>query len=216
MSPTSSAPGSEDRPRRPPPTPRDEEDALLLRRTASGDRGAFETLYHRLAPSLMAFAYHLTRDRTLAEDVVQEAFLKAWKAAPRFDAARARVRTWLFQIAKHTVWNEASPWRRGQGTGGEGAVALEGADPAGGPSPSGGDAAAGSPPLRAAAAEIRVALEAALTELSDLQREAFVLVRLVGLPYAEVAEILDVPEGTVKSRMAAAEQALRARLARFL
>ncbi len=206
MPPPSQPPDVEGRRGRSAPSPEDEEDAALIRKAALGDRGAFETLYGRLAPSLMAFAYHLTRDRELSEDAVQEAFLRAWQAAPRFDPSRGKARTWLFQIAKHWLWNESQKWSRERGAGGEGGGSAAAATlPAPGP-------AAGTPP----GAEVQAALGAALADLSDLLREAFVLVRLSGLSYAETAEVLSVPEGTVKSRMAAAEAIVRDRLRRFL
>ncbi len=95
MPPPSQPPDVEGRRGRSAPSPEDEEDAALIRKAALGDRGAFETLYGRLAPSLMAFAYHLTRDRGLSEDAVQEAFLRAWQAAPRFDPSRGRGQQFL-------------------------------------------------------------------------------------------------------------------------
>jgi RNA polymerase sigma-70 factor (ECF subfamily) len=191
----------------PPPEPSAEDpDAALLRRCAAGDREALALLYERHADSVMAFVHHLTGDRALAEDVTQEAFVKAFRAAARFDPERARVRTWLFQIAKNHAWNELPRWRRGMGAG-----SVEDAEPL-----EAGVAAPEEASDPARREELTDALEAGLRGLSETLRATFVLVRVLGLSYAEAAEALEVPEGTVKSRMASAETYLRRRLRKFL
>jgi RNA polymerase sigma-70 factor, ECF subfamily len=178
----------------PPP----ESDETLVARVARGDRAAFEALYHRHAAAVMSFVHHLTFDRHVAEDATQEVFVKVWKAAHRFREG-ARFTPWLFRIARNTAWNEA-PRRRLRALGGEGAAGLPreaaGADV---------DAAAGD-------SEAAVAARAAVTSLSEALRTAFVLVRMEGRSLEETAEVLEVPVGTVKSRVAAAEAALRERL----
>jgi RNA polymerase sigma-70 factor (ECF subfamily) len=176
--------------------------AVFLARAATGDRDAFEALYQRLAPAVMSFLVHLTGDRGLAEDVVQETFAKAWRAAGRYDPARGRVRTWLFQIAKNHAWNELPRWRRERASGLE---AVERDAPAGTPDDAGPEGAASR-------AEAGVALRAAMESLSETLRAVFVLARVEGRPQAEVAEVLGIPLGTVKSRLAAAEAFLRERL----
>jgi RNA polymerase sigma-70 factor (ECF subfamily) len=146
----------------------------------------------------MSFVHHLTFDRDVAEDATQEVFLKVWRAASRFREG-ARFTPWLFRIARNTAWNEA-PRRRLRAVGGE--------DGAGVPREAAGaaiDAAAGD-------SEAAVAARAAVTALSEALRTAFVLVRMEGRSLEETAEILEVPVGTVKSRVAAAETFLRDRL----
>src|SRR5262245_2588630 len=194
----------------PPPDPRAEDpaaDAALLQRAARGDRPAFEELYRRLAPSVMSFLHHLTGDRGLAEDATQETFVKAWRAASRFDPARGKVRTWLFQIAKNHAWNALPRWRRLRGAGESFGDDALGADPAAPAAP-----AAGAPEAHARREELAEALSRAIAGLSETLRAVFVLVRIEGHSYADVAAVLDVPVGTVKSRMAAAEAYLRERL----
>jgi RNA polymerase sigma-70 factor (ECF subfamily) len=149
----------------------------------------------------MSFAYHLTFDRAIAEDAVQEAFLRVWRFAGGFRPGNA-FRPWLLRIARNLVFERGAAWRRARAPGGAPDPAV--------PAPA---EASGEPGDREA---LRSALREALLGLSPPLREAFVLVRLSGRSYAEAAEALDVPEGTVKSRMAAAEEALRARLGRFL
>ena len=169
----------------------------LVARVAAGDRAAFQVLYERHAPAVMSFVHHLTFDRQIAEDAVQETFLKVWKGAWRFRPG-SRFAPWLFRIARNTAWNSGSR-RRLRAVGGDGEVApCEAAGAA-------ADALAGDAEAAAAARE-------AVLSLSEALRPAFVLVRMEGRSLEETAEILEVPLGTVKSRVAAAEAALRLRL----
>jgi RNA polymerase sigma-70 factor, ECF subfamily len=195
-----------------PPAPEDEsESADLLKRAAAGDRTAFEALYLRLAPSVMSFLHHLTGDRGLAEDATQETFAKAWRAAGRYDPARGKVRTWLFQIAKNHAWNELPRWRRARAQGGD-ALELEHLGATSPRADSSPRPESGAAEAAASRAETGAALLVAMDALSETLRAVFVLVRVEGRPYAEVAEVLDIPLGTVKSRLAAAETFLRERL----
>jgi RNA polymerase sigma-70 factor (ECF subfamily) len=172
-----------------------------MRRVRDGDRAAFARLYERWAPRVMSIAWHLTFDRGLAEDVVQETFVRAWRAAPRWDA-RAPVGAWLSRIATRVAWNETAraSWRRGRASGGA--------------SPDPAAPAVETPASRAAAREDDGRLRAAVLGLPPRLRVAFALVRLGHLSYADAADVLAVPVGTVKSRMAAAEERLRAALRR--
>src|SRR5215213_11763916 len=70
-------------------------------RLANGDLGALEALYENYGAMAFSIAYRITGDRTAAEDVVQEAFLGAWRNAARYLDARGSVRTWLFSIVHH-------------------------------------------------------------------------------------------------------------------
>src|SRR5438132_769529 len=191
----------------PPGDPATDDGALILR-VAQGDRGAFEALYRRYAAPIMSFLHHLTFDRGLAEDATQEVFVKVWRSASTFRPG-ARFSTWLFQVAKNHAYGEIPRWRRRRAAGGD---PLGDALPAGRP----GQVGMAAPESDLRRAEIARGIEDALEGLSDKLRLPFVLVRLEGRSYAEAAEILEVPEGTVKSRMAAAETALRARLGKYL
>src|SRR5687768_17125130 len=99
-----------------------ETDEVLVGRVADGDRAAFEILYLRHAPAVMSFVHHLTFDRGIAEDAVQETFLRVWRAASRFRAG-ARFAPWLFRIARNTAWNE-TPRRRLRAVGGDGPAGV--------------------------------------------------------------------------------------------
>ena len=178
-------------------------DAALIARVAGGDRDAFEALYRRYAAPIMSFLHHLSFDRGLAEDATQDVFLKVWRSASGFRPEAGRFSTWLFQIARNHAYGELPRWRRSKATGE-------------GPATEARPAADSAPDRDLRRAETARAIEDALDGLSDKLRVAFVLVRLEGRSYADAAEILEVPEGTVKSRMAAAEAALRARLGKLL
>jgi RNA polymerase sigma-70 factor (ECF subfamily) len=179
-----------------PRSPATPSDADLLARAAGGDEAAFATLYHRHAASVMAFAWHLAWDRSAAEDAVQETFWRVWRAAARFRPG-APLEPWLYRIARRAALDAR---RRARGRPREGSPAPEPAAPARGPDDLDPAASAG--------------LRDAVDRLSGRLRVAFVLVRLGGHSYADAATILQVPEGTVKSRVAAAQAAVRRRLAR--
>ncbi len=172
-----------------------------MARVRDGDRSAFEALYSRFGSPVMRFLFRLCGDRELAEDLTQEVFVRVWRAAPRWQPL-GKVSTWLFQIAKRVWWNEgakrtrrANVWRDAEASTGETA---------------GGDADAAA--RRVARDELALALQRAITELSQRRRLVFVLVRLEGCSLAEAAAIAGIPVGTVKSRVASAEAALRRRL----
>ena len=184
-------------------TPADPDDQALMERVKQGDRQAFESLYSRHGPPIMRFLYRLCADRALAEDLTQDVFLKVWHAAAGWRPL-GRVSTWLFQIAKYHWWNEAAKHKRRRPIRGSQVLPAEDAAPDDPDAPTPGEALA--------RAESAAAVEAALAELSPKLRVVFVLVRLEGVSYAETAEIVGIPVGTVKSRAAAAEAWLRRHL----
>jgi RNA polymerase sigma-70 factor (ECF subfamily) len=172
-----------------------------MEQVSKGDRQAFEALYARYGSPVMRFLYRLCGHRALAEDLTQDVFLKVWRAAPGWQPL-GKVSTWLFQIAKRHWWNEAAKRRRRRTVRGE---APDGV-------PDGASAEAAPGVERLARAEAAAAVAEALAGLSPRLRLVFVLLRLEGRSLAEAAEIAGIPVGTVKSRAAAAEAALRKRL----
>ncbi len=174
----------------------------LMARVRDGDRQAFEALYSRYGSPVMRFLFRLCGERALAEDLTQDVFLKVWRAAPGWKPL-GRVSTWLFQIAKHHWWNEAA--KRGR------RAHLEG-PPVSPDDATAADAASERAPEHLARAEAAQAVAAAVAALSPKLRLVFVLLRLEGLSLVETAEIAGIPVGTVKSRAAAAEAALRKHL----
>jgi RNA polymerase sigma-70 factor (ECF subfamily) len=157
-------------------------DEALVRRAQRGDRDAFDELVRRHRDRVYAVALRLTGRPADAEDALQDTFLNAYRALPRFDA-RSKVSTWLYRIASNASLDLIAKRR--------GAASL---DVEGTPEP----AAPHDPYVRDAS---RRAIALALAALPDEFREAVVLSDLAGLGATEIAELLGVPAGTVKSRV---------------
>ena len=176
-----------------------------------GDGEAFAALYDRWSGPVLRFLWHLSYDRDAAEDLMQETFLRAWRAAPRYEV-RARFSTWLFQVARNLWLHEREKVLRRpprvsldaprEGASGEPGDPLAARLPGPGPSPAG----------EAEREEAGRRIRAAVDRLPERLREVFVLGAIEERPYAEVAAILGIPEGTVKSRMWTAVREVRARL----
>jgi RNA polymerase sigma-70 factor (ECF subfamily) len=166
----------------------DRETDLMLR-VKGGDRDAFAELYSLFQKPVYNYLYRLAFNRAMAEDLLQEAFLRIWKAAPSWEPA-AKVSTWIFRIAHNLFLNEAAR-RREKSI--ETPEAEMRADPA-------------SDLNRR---ELRSAVQKAIEALPEGERECLLLSEYNGFKYAEIAEILGIPVGTVKSRMFSAVQHLR-------
>jgi RNA polymerase sigma-70 factor (ECF subfamily) len=172
------------------------DDAALAARARGGDERAFEELVRMYQHVAYRTAYLLTGSAADAEDAAQSAFVKAWRALPRFRSG-APFRPWLLRI----VANEASNRRRGSGR----LAALRLRAAAAVPS---GDAAP-SPEGEALAGLRREELLAAVNRLGERDREIVTCRYFLELSEAETAQVLDVRPGTVKSRTARALARLR-------
>jgi RNA polymerase sigma-70 factor (ECF subfamily) len=173
------------------------DDQELMARVQRGDLKAFEALHARYARALLNFFFQMCFDRTASEDYVQETFLRVWRARERWRPV-GRFSTWLFQIAKNYWLNE----REKQKLRPFHAASEEPGEPV-------ARGAESSPSRAASGNEIAAAIRDAVSALSEKLRLVFVMARYQGLAYAEIAEILEIPEGTVKSRMSLAERTLR-------
>ncbi|HEY6067387.1 MAG TPA: sigma-70 family RNA polymerase sigma factor [Gaiellaceae bacterium] len=174
--------------------PLDEDD--LIRRAKRGDTHAYEELVHAFEGIAFRTAYVLSGNAADAEEAAQDGFVKAWRALGRFREG-APFRPWLLRI----VANEARNRRRSAGR--RAHLALRAAT-----EQVSGDAAP-SPESALLSAETRERLLAAVEALPDDQREMVSLRYFVGLSEREVAESLDLPVGTVKSRTSRALERLR-------
>ncbi|MFL6010176.1 MAG: RNA polymerase sigma factor [Gaiellaceae bacterium] len=172
------------------------EESDLIERAKRGDTHAYEALVHAYQGIAFRTAYVIARDATDAEDATQDGFVKAWRALGRFRQG-APFRPWLLSI----VANEARNRRRSAGRRAGLALRAAAEEPSGGAAP--------SPEAALLSAEQRASLLAAVNDLPDDQRAVVSLRYFVGLSETEVAEALDVPQGTVKSRTARALERLR-------
>jgi RNA polymerase sigma-70 factor (ECF subfamily) len=182
-------------------------DSELMERFRDGDEDAFRALAQRFQRPLVNFFYRLTWDRFMAEDYAQEVFARIVRARAGY-RPEARFRTWLFRIAKN-YWIDRyrerknaprmssldQPVRQDEGK----PITLE--DTVEGPSP--------RPEDEARRKEIAQAVKRAVARLTEEQRLVFVLSENQGLKYAEIADVLEIPVGTVKSRMHSAVHRLR-------
>jgi RNA polymerase sigma-70 factor (ECF subfamily) len=183
----------------------DSDDAGLVRAVAAGSEDALAALYDRYVDAIHAVALRLTNDRQLAEEVVQETFLALWNRAELFDPALASLGTWLRTIARNrTVDRLRAAGRRpalaplpGAGDDGEdGTFDRVSADAL----VIGGAASELGPEAAAEAADLRSAVAVALGSMADVERTVIVLAYREGLTQSEIAERLDWPLGTVKTR----------------
>jgi RNA polymerase sigma-70 factor (ECF subfamily) len=177
-------------------------DTEIGRALAAADVDALALVYDRYGAIAYAIAFRILGDSRLAEDIVQETFLKLWTNASAFDPGKGSLRAWLVA----SVRNRAIDQLRGRGAHERREVDLESADrvPAAG---------AGADPWRdVAAAMERDAIRDALARLPIEQRQAVELAFYGGYSYREVAEISRVPLSTVKGRMRLALEKLHSYL----
>jgi RNA polymerase sigma-70 factor (ECF subfamily) len=171
-------------------------DRRILGRVASGDRDALAELYARFGGTLFRYLLQLTNERGLAEEVLQDTLVGVWKSAGTFEG-RSSVQTWLIGIARRQAHNTLR--RRSLPR-----ADVEELDVL---------AASGPDPEDAALAEAeRAEVAAAIRWLSPAHREILTLAFVDDLSYSEMATIVGVPEGTIKSRLSNAKRSLRALL----
>src|SRR5262245_61532470 len=176
--------------------PREGSDEQLVTRIAAGDRRALGVLYGRHHARVYRFLLRLTDNAANAEDLVSDVFLDIWKQAGRFEG-RSQVTTWMLGIARHKAIS-ALRRRSAEPLDDEMAEAIV-------------DGSA-DPEAMLQEKETVSAIRQALTQLSAAHREIVDLVYYHGKSISEVAEIVGVPEATVKTRMFYARKRLAALL----
>ena len=179
------------------------DDRGLMERVVGGDPDAFATLYRRYERPLFNFLLRVTRNRPLAEDLLQETFTRVWRAARTWDPGRGPARSWLYKIALNAARSELG--RKVHRT------PHEPLDAGGRELPDGGS---GEERLAARIdeAEQARAVARALDTLPDFMKEVVVLRCQQQLSFAEIAQVTGAPPGTLKSRFHRAVVALRSRL----
>ena len=172
-----------------------------MRRVQAADPEAFRLLYDRLAPAAFALAQAMTRDRRQAEDVVQEAFVTAWRKCHVFDPRRGSAQSWVLAIVRHRAIDSLRrratrdrPWEQ-----------LEDHDRA--------DSRAMDPSVEAGRADTARAVRRALGVLPAEQAAVLTLAYFGDLSQSEIAERAALPLGTVKGRTRAGLRRLAGELA---
>jgi RNA polymerase sigma-70 factor, ECF subfamily len=157
-------------------------DADLLNAVGAGDRDAFEQLYHRYARAVFGYALRRLGDRDTAEEAVQETFAAVWRSARTFRSDRGAGSAWLFAVARNAIVDRFRDRRNDL------------ADLPDRPSNEAG------PAERAESGWLAWRVHRALEELPDSERSVLELAYWSGLSQSEIAEFLQIPLGTVKTR----------------
>lgn len=161
-------------------------DGELITRAADGDRGAFEVLYRRYSRPVFGLALRRLGDRNRAEDAVQETFASIWRAAKSYKPERGPGAPWLYAVARNAITD------RGRARSEPPAEIPEQVSPEPGPAD------------RAETSWTAWRVHRALEELSPNERTVIELAYWSGLSQSEIAEFLNIPLGTVKTRTRAA------------
>lgn len=159
----------------------------LVGRVVEGDKAAFADLFDLLSPLVYGLILRILRDATQAEDVTQEVFVELWRHADRFDPSRGSARTWAATIARHRAVDRVRHEQAHRDRNDRFAVVNTVAD-------------GSSEGFTIERDERRLAREA-LGRLDPRQRQAVQLAFYDGLKHTEIAELLDLPLGTVKTRI---------------
>jgi RNA polymerase sigma-70 factor (ECF subfamily) len=173
-------------------------EAELLLRVAKGDRRAFADLFQCAAPLVKGYLLRLGCTTAAAEELAQEVMLTVWRKADRFDPAKAGAMTWLFVIARN---RRIDSLRR------ERAIVIYGDNP-----PDVADDTIADAADQTHGAQCDDRIRAAMAELSSDQREVVQRSFFAEEPHAAIAAALNLPLGTVKSRLRLAMKKLRASL----
>lgn len=192
-------------------TPRKpDEDADLVRRAQEGDTSAFDELVEKYSPKLYGLVYHMTSNHEDADDVLQEVFAKAYRSLKRFKG-KSSFYTWIYSIARNMTLNFLKKRNRRH------AMSLDDVDLAIEKDKDFLEIASRSDPRREAGiSELQRSLNAALQKLSDNHRAVVTMHDIQGMPHAEIAKILRVSEGTVRSRLFYAHRQLQSHLEDFV
>lgn len=159
--------------------------ARLLQATARGDRSAFARLYELTAPKLLGAGVHMLKRRELAEDVLQDLFVKIWHRASEYHAERGSVLTWLYSVQRYLALDRLRAMRPTQELDEElsNTLAIDAPDPL----------------MAAVSSDMAARVHSCLEQLTDVQRRSVQLAFFEGLTHAELTQRLQTPLGTVKS-----------------
>jgi len=165
-------------------------DRDLVEQARKGDREAFAVLVHQVSDSLYSVAFRILRDTGLAEDVLQNALVLAWRRLPKLRDPD-RFEAWIHRILVHACYDESQRTRSWRGLVTVLPIELAGVTD------------------ETSQVADRDEIERAFRWLTIEQRAVFVLHHYLGLPLVDVAELLGIPAGTVRSRLHYATRSLR-------
>lgn len=190
-------------PRRPDP------DADLVERARGGDTKAFDELVEKYTPKLYGLVYHMTSNREDSHDILQDVFAKAYRALKRF-RGRSTFYTWIYSIATNMTLNFLKKRNRRR------AMSLDDVDLSIENDPDFIEATSKSDPVRETSlSELQQRLNMAMQKLSVDHRTVVTMFDIQAMPHAEIAKILGISEGTVRSRLFYAHRQLQAYLEDF-
>ncbi|HZQ55650.1 MAG TPA: RNA polymerase sigma factor [Bryobacteraceae bacterium] len=165
--------------------PQNPTDAELVGECRRGNLRAYERLYELHAARMKSIAFHLLGSRADAEDTVQEAFLKVYKALNGFEG-QSSLSTWIYRILINCCYDAMRKQQRLAEQPARREMAAPGEKP-----------------------NLKLALKAALSRLNDRQRIVFLMFEVEGLKHSEIAAVLEVPEGTSRSWLFEAKRELK-------
>jgi RNA polymerase sigma-70 factor (ECF subfamily) len=191
---------------------RQDPDQLLVQRAQAGDKRAFDLLFVRYRYRIASLVSRFVRDPHEVQDVTQEAFIKAWRALAGF-RGESQFYTWLYRVAINTAKNYLVARKRrppGVDIDLDDAVYIESLDEHGALR----DIA--SPEHQAMSEELHAAVNRSIRNLPEELRSALTLREFDGLSYEEIAEVMECPIGTVRSRIFRAREAVDQEIAPLL
>lgn len=187
-----------------------EQDRLLVERSREGDTAAFDTLVLKFTPRIYATVYNMTSNREDTADLLQEIFARAYRSLKRF-RGDSGFHTWVHRIAVNTTLNFLKSHRNRR------SISLDDMDAAVERDGEYLELTATSDPVREAGLnELQKQLNAALQKLPDSHRAVVVMFDIQGMAHAEIASVLGLSQGTVRSRLFYAHRQLQAILSDYL
>lgn len=183
------------------------EDQQLMLRAGKGDLGAFEEVVNRYQHLIFSFVARMVGSDFEAEDIAQEVFLRAWKSASRYEPS-AKVSTWLVAIAKNLVFDNNLRKRKENRVLKSSPTCFEFRTQE--------DIEKREPHRILEAKELAAEVERAILSLPEKARLAIILLRYEGMSYEEVAQVLGISIGALKSVVFRSRQYLKEKLKKYL
>ncbi len=184
-------------------------DLDLVTRSQSGDTAAFDELVVKYSPKLYGLIYHMTSNREDTNDLLQDVFAKAYKSINKFQG-KSSFYTWVYAIATNMTLNFLKKRNRRRG------MSLDDVDSAIEHDQEFIEITSKSDPVRETyIGELQKKLNEAMQTLSDNHRAVVTMYDIQGMPHTEIAKILNLSEGTVRSRLFYAHRQLQTQLGEF-